>query len=71
MKAKDLMAKLNKLVELKPDANIYFYTAEDDIEFIAKRLSEGKHLSDIGFTLTRTYEGGEGLISIDTESELI
>ena len=35
-------------------------------------LLEGKYLSDIGLVLSRTYEEGEGLISIDTEtSELI
>lgn len=67
MKAKELIAKLNKLVELKPDANVYFYADDETIELVGKRLLEGKSLSDIGLTLSRTYDGGEGLISVITE----
>ena len=28
MKAKDLIERLNKLIQLKPDANVYFYVDE-------------------------------------------
>lgn len=67
MKAKELIEKLNKLVELKPDANVYFHVDDETIEFIGKRLLEGKSLSDIGLVLSRTYDGGAGLISVSTE----
>lgn len=60
MKAKDLIAKLNKLVQINPGANIYFYAGEYVVESIGKRILEGKSLS-------RTYEGGEGLVSINIE----
>ncbi len=67
MKAKDLISKLNKLVQSKPDANVYFYADDEIVEFVGNRLLEGKSLSDIGLVLSRTYEGGEGLISINIE----
>lgn len=63
MKAKELIEKLNKLIKLKPDANIYFYADGETVELIGKR---GKSLSDIELVLSRSYEGGEGLIGIDT-----
>lgn len=67
MKAKDLIEKLNKLVKLKPDANVYFYADDETIEFIGKRVLEGKSLSDIELVLSRTYEGGVGLVSMSIE----
>lgn len=67
MKAKELIEKLNKLIKLKPDANVYFYANEETVEFIGKRVLEGKSLSDIELVLSRSYEGGEGLIGVDTE----
>lgn len=67
MKAKELIEKLNKLIKLKPGANVYFYANEETVEFIGKRVLEGKSLSDIELVLSRSYEGGEGLIGVDTE----
>lgn len=67
MKAKELIEKLNKLVKLKPDANVYFYANDETIEFIGKRVLKGESLSNIELVLSRSYEGGEGLIGIDTE----
>lgn len=65
MKAKELVEKLNKLIELKSDANVYLYVDEEIIENIGNRLiKEKNHLSDIDLVLSRSYEGGEGLISI-------
>lgn len=48
-------------------SQVFFYADDDTIEFVGKRLLEGKSLSDIGLTLSRPYEGGEGLISVDIE----
>ena len=67
MKAKELIEKLNKLIKLKPDANIYFYADGETVELIGKRVLEGKSLSDIELVLSRSYEGGEGLIGINIE----
>ena len=67
MKANNLIEKLNKLVKIKPDANVYFYANEEAVEFIGKRVLEGKSLSDIELVLSRSYEGGEGLIGVDIE----
>jgi hypothetical protein len=67
MKAKELIEKLNKLVEPKPDANVYFYANDETVEFIGKRVLEEKNLSDIELVLSRSYEGGEGLIGINVE----
>jgi hypothetical protein len=68
MKASLLVAKLNKLIEINPDANVYFYAEEDGMKFLENRYLNGRHLSDIGLVLSRSYENGEGLISIDTEN---
>jgi len=67
MKAKDLIAKLNKLIEINPDANVYFYSDEDVLGLIGNKLLKGESLSDIELTLSRTFENGEGLISIYTD----
>ena len=65
MKAKELAEKLNKLIELKPDANVYLYVDEEMIQVIGNRLIKEKNrLSDIDLVLSRSYEGGEGLISV-------
>lgn len=63
MKATELIEKLNVLVKLKSDANVYFYISDDTIEDFVNKLSMNNRLSDIGIVLSRTYEGGEGLIS--------
>lgn len=68
MKARELVVKLNKLTEINPDANVYFYADEDTIEFVGSRHSNGNRLSDIGLVLSRTYANGEGLICIDMEN---
>lgn len=68
MKASKLIEKLSKLVEINPDANVYFYADEDGMEFVKSRHLNGIHLSDIGLVLSRSYENGEGLISIDIEN---
>ena len=36
MKAKDLIERLNKLIQLKPDANVYFYV-DDETESLSER----------------------------------
>ena len=68
MKAIELIAKLNKLAEINPDANVYLYADKDTIEFIRSRRSNGNLLSDIGLILSRTYANGDGLISVDMEN---
>lgn len=67
MKAKELIEKLDKLIKLKPDANVYFYANDETVEFVGKRVLEGKSLSDIELVLSRSYEGGEGLIGVNIE----
>lgn len=68
MKASDLIEKLNRLIEINPDANVYFYADDEGMTFIENRYLNGRHLSDIGLVLSRSYENGEGLISIDAEN---
>lgn len=65
MKAIDLVTKLNKLIEINPDANVYFYADGDTLTFVENRYLKGNRLSDIGLVFSRSYENGEGLISID------
>ena len=37
MKASELVEKLNKLIEINPDANVYFYADEDSMKFVESR----------------------------------
>lgn len=68
MKASSLIEKLSKLVEINPDANVYFYADDDGIRFIEDRYLDGNRLSDVGLTISRSLENGEGLISVDIEN---
>ena len=68
MKASELVEKLNKLIEINPDANVYFYADEDSMKFVESRYLNGNRLSDVGLVLSRSLENGEGIISVDTEN---
>jgi hypothetical protein len=68
MKASELVEKLKKLIEINPDANVYFYADDDTLEFVGNRYLKGNRLSDVGLVLSRSLENGEGLICIDMEN---